>query len=127
MRCKVKIKDSEIVIGRENARDLISSQKDGYYALSIKKWDRTIEQNNTMWMWIDILKDHHGYSKQEMYDALIDAYSWPYTYRNLKGKPEQKMVTSSMMSIDEMSEFMDRILQHAAEENVKLPMPEYDG
>ena len=122
-QCKVKITDGKIAIGRENVRDLVRSKKDGHYAFTLKKWTRTLAQNNTMWDWIKTLRQHHGYSKKEMYDALIQAYSWPYTFRGLDGKPRQGMVTTSMMSVDEMSHFMECIVQHAAEENVTLRMP----
>lgn len=126
MRKKVKIKDGKITVGKHDVRDMIRDAKDGYYAIVLKGWDRTIEQNNTLWMWIDVLKNYHGYDKQGMYDALIEAYSWTYTYRNFEGKPRQKKLTTSQMTVRQMSEFMESIVQHAAEQNVKLPMPKND-
>lgn len=121
--CKIKIQDSKIVIGRGDVREIMSHKKDGYYLFSISDIDRSIEQNNTLWMWVDDLREHHGYTKQEMYDALIDAYSWTYTYRDIHGYPKQKKVTTSMMSVSQMNDFMESVVQHAAEEGVILRMP----
>lgn len=102
----------------------ISKLKDGEYTVIVKEYDRTLAQNSTLWMWVSTLKEHHGYTKQEMYDALIDAYSWTYTYRGIDGKPRQKKVTTSMMSVTEMRHFMESVIQHAAEENVELRIPD---
>ena len=122
-QCKVKITDGKIAIGRENVRDLIRCKKDGYYSIQVKKWTRTLSQNALMWSWITILADYHGMDKNAMYNELIDAYSWIYTYEDLNGKPKQAKVTTSQMSTDEMSHFMECIVRHASEFEVSLPMP----
>jgi hypothetical protein len=124
MTCKIEIESGKVVFGKPAIKRLIESQPDGVYLMRIEKPSRSIEQNRTIWMWIEVLRKHHGYTKQEMYDALIEAYSWVYTYRGLDGKPKQKKVTTSMMKVDEMQSFMESVIQHAAEENVVLPMPE---
>jgi hypothetical protein len=124
LNAKIEIASGKIVFGKPAIKRLIESQPDGVYLMRIEKPSRSLEQNRTIWMWIEVLRKHHGYTKQEMYDALIEAYSWVYTYRGLDGKPKQKKVTTSMMKVDEMQSFMESVIQHAAEENVVLPMPE---
>ena len=124
MRTRITISDGDIISGRHDVRDIVRNCKDGDYSLSIEKWTRSLAQNATLWMWIEDLRKHHGYTKQEMYDALIEAYSWIYTYKDLQGKPKQKKVTTSMMNVEEMQHFMDSVIQHAAEENVTLRIPD---
>ena len=123
-RIKVKIKDGRIVTGRHEAQDLIASKPDGDYALSVVKWDRTLEQNALYWKWLEIIGNDLGYRKEELHEVMLDEFAPIKTVRNLEGKPVQKRVRSSEMNVTQMREYMEAIDQFAAEHNIILPRPE---
>jgi len=124
MRTRITIKDGVIVSGRGDVADMIRGSKDGDYALSKTKWDRTIEQNNTLWMWYEVIGKELGYHKSELHEIFLDMYAPVKTIRDLQGKPLQKRVRSSEMNVKQMSEYMDQIQQFAAENSIILPQPD---
>lgn len=123
-QCKVKITDGKIAIGRENVRDLVRSKKDGYYSIQVKKWDRSLQQNAYYWMCLGIIGNDLGYHKNEIHEEMIRMFSPIVTYRRLDGKPVQKRQRTSDMSVDEMTEHIEQVIQFAAEQNISLPNPE---
>jgi hypothetical protein len=123
-KIKVKIQDGKVTIGRENLADKIAKLKDGYYAVTIKIWDRTLEQNALYWKWLTIIGDDLGYTKNEVHEIMLDMFAPIMTFRDLHNKPKQRKVRSSEMSVKEMSEYMNHIDRFAAEQNIILPQPE---
>ena len=121
---KVKIEQGNITIGRFDLRDKIAKCKDGYYKITIKEWNRTIEQNNLMWSWLTIIGDDLGYTKNEVHEIMLDMFAPIMTYRDLNNKPKQRKIRSSEMSVKEMSEYMNHIDRFAAEQSIILLQPE---
>lgn len=124
MRIKITTRDGKIVSGRGNLKDAFASLKDGDHAVAIKGWDRTLDQNAYYWRCLGIIGDHMGYHKKEVHEEMIRMFSPIVTYRRFDGKPEQKNQRTSDMSVSEMSRHIELMIQFAAEENVKLPIPE---
>ena len=124
MKIKVKIHEGKVTYGRDDVRDAVAKCKDGYYALTIKTWDRTIEQNALYWQWLTIIGDDLGYTKEELHEIMLDEFAPVMTYRDLQNKPKQRKIRSSEMSVKEMSEYMNHIDRFAAEQSIILPQPE---
>ena len=124
MRTRITISDGDIISGRHGVRDMVRNCKDGDYALSITKWDRTLEQNRLYWKWLGVIGDELGYHKNEIHEVFLDMFSQIKTIRNLEGKPIQKRVRSSEMNVKQMSEYMDQIQQFASENSIILPQPD---
>lgn len=123
-QAKIQTQGSRITIGRGDVADMIAQAKDGKdYLLELKEWTRSLEQNNTLWMWIADMKDDMGYTKQELYDALVDEYAPLYMTKNIQGNVVQKKMTTSKMGVSEMSEFLACVERLANEMNIKLRMP----
>ena len=84
----------------------------------------TYEQLKYFWGVVNkALMEHHGYDKEEMYNALLAAYAQPHVYKKLDGTTATRPRTLSEMGKRERSAFIDRCLQHASENEVKLPAP----
>ena len=99
---------------------------DGKYELEIKEYksNRSIEQNNLYWQWISIIGNDLGYHKNEMHEALLEHFSIPYTFKGIDGKVKQKQLRSSMMSVEQMSDYMNQVQQFANEQGIMLPSPQ---
>lgn len=104
----------------------IRSLNDGVYQIEIKEYKskRSLEQNALYWKWITIIGNELGYHKKEMHEALLEHLSIPYTFKGIDGKVKQKQLRSSMMNVQQMSDYMFAIEQFAAEQNIILPKPE---
>jgi len=126
-RQKIKIKDSKIIIGSPELRNVIRGLSDGEYAVQISKWkdDRSLRQNALYWKWLSIIGNDLGYHKNELHETFLDKFAPIKTIRNLEGKPVQKPTRSSEMSVEQMSDYMSQIDQLAATQlNMNLPRPE---
>lgn len=125
-RCKIKIHEGKVVIGKENVRDLVRSKKDGYYNLKIEKWEdsRSLQQNRLYWQWLTIIGEELGYTKSEMHEVMLDQFAPKLTFRGLDGKPKQRKIRTSEMTIKQMHEYMDTLDRWSAEMSIILPQPD---
>lgn len=124
---KVKIESGVVKLGRHDLSDAVRKCDDGYYNITIEKWkeSRSAQQNRLFWKWMTIMGEDFGYHKDEMHDEMIDLFAPIYTGKDiLSGKPKQKRYTTSMMDVRQMYDFMNRIDQFAAENNIRLPQPD---
>lgn len=121
---RIQKKGRKITVGRNDVADMIASGKDDKdYLLEMKEWTRSLEQNNTLWMWIADMKESMGYTSQELYDALVGAYAPLYATKDIEGNVVQKKKTTSKMTVSEMVEFLNCVERLAAEMDIKLRMP----
>ena len=118
--------NGKITIGRQRVFNHLKGLPDGDFSLDTDEWKekRRLRQNNLMWKWIEILADYHGYDKNSMYDVFIEQWAPIKTIEGLDGKPIQKKITTSKMTVEQMTRFMSNIDRHAAEFGVQLPRPE---
>lgn len=120
MKIPITIQQGKITAGRHDVRDHIAKQKDGRYLIEIHKWSRTLEQNSTMWLWNQIIGDELGYTKSEIHEILLDMFAPVITFSDLNGKPKQRKLRSSEMSVEQMSRYLDQIDRFAAEQSIIL-------
>lgn len=124
---KIKIQDSKITMGRYEVRDILSKCKDGYYFFTIEPYKRSIAQNSLMWKWFTIIGNDLGYTKEEVHGEMIELFAPIYTRRSVTtGKPKQERMTTSMMNVEQMSDFLKSVDQFAAEQDIILPEPKID-
>lgn len=123
---KVKVQDGKVTVGRHDLRDKIAKLEDGYYNFEIEEWkdSRSLQQNRLFWSWMTIMGNHHGMTKDEMHDEMIDRFAPVYTRRTIEGKPKQEKMGTSKMNVKQMHEFMQQVDQFAAEWGTVLPQPD---
>jgi len=126
MTGKVDIQGGKIVFGSAGFKKAIREAEDGAYMWSLEEWkrSRSIRQNNLYWKWVTIIGNDLGYHKDELHEEFIDQFSDIYTTRDINGKPKQRRVRTSAMNVEQMTRYMDRINQFAAENGILLPQPE---
>jgi len=120
MRFKVRIEGGK-VIGGGAMKSYLPTLKDGDYAFEIKRWTRTVEQNNLYWKWLEIIGNDLGYFKNEMHEVFLDMFAPTMTFADLNGKPKQRKVRSSEMTVKQMNEYMNQVEVFAAEHGIALP------
>lgn len=86
------------------------------------KESRSISQNALLWMWLACLEDATGMTRLDIYDAYC-AMFLSRTVETPKGAVVTH-TTSSHLSKEEFTTFLDRIAADAAEMGVQLPRPE---
>ena len=68
-----------------------------------------------------------NYTPQDIYDWMIDEYSEKHIV-SIMGKDKVSNISASKMNTKQMSEFIEKIIQFAAEElNFAVPLSEYRG
>jgi len=83
------------------------------------KRNRTVEQNDLMWTLLTLLGEHTGHSKNEMYTVTTEMFLAPEIVEH-RGKTYRRYSTSKL-KVREMSDFIDRLYQLAAEEGLYVP------
>lgn len=97
-----------------------------------KKWEvrikeyksnKTLEQNNTYWQWVDDIGNHLGNFKNEQ-DFDLRWMHLPPIFRDVQGKTVETRKTISQLKVDEMRKYMDRVSTWASSEGIPIRMPE---
>lgn len=122
----------QITITKENGRvaggadfdGLLALLPNGVYDVMIKRHreQRTLSQNDLMWLWLTCIEDATGTPKQ---DAYLH-YCKKFLLRKVAIGNEVEMVydTSSRLNTKQMGEFLDKIQADAAAElGITLPQP----
>lgn len=123
--CKIVVEDGQLVEGKRALGRLVKSQ-DGVFMIekSPYKKDRTLRQNNWYWKVLTFIGEELGYHPKELHEVFLDEFAPIWTTRNLKGKPVQKPVRSSAMDVEQFGQYLDSIIQFAAEHSIIIPDPE---
>lgn len=96
--------------------------------LEKKRSIRSLPQNNLYWVWLTILGDEIGYTKDELHDIFGVKYRSEKRYIANKETGEAIEVTyirsTTTFNKMEMSEYMMKIEKNASELGIILPTPE---
>lgn len=113
-----------------NARDLfdkyLKSLKDGAVVVEVypRKNFRTIDQNAFLWGWVyPPIVDHTGETAESLHEVFKQMFL-PKKTITIRGNQYLVPVSSTELSKQEFSEFIERILTEAAEMNIVIPNPE---
>lgn len=104
---------------------LFSTLSNGTYTITIKKVQekRSIAQNDLMWMWLKCIENETGTPKDEVYMY----YCKKFLMRTMAigQKQERIYMTSSKLTSEQMTEFLNKIQADAASElGITLPRPQ---
>jgi hypothetical protein len=97
-----------------------------------KKWRITIEpykanrstaQNSLYWMWVTIIGEDIGYSREELHVVMADKF---LGYEEIKamGKEYQVLKSTKTLNAKEFTEYLNKIERQASELGVVLPHPD---
>ena len=118
-------KDGERLTFDQELPYIFSLLANGSYTITIKKASqkRSIPQNDLMWMWLTCIERETGTPKDDVYMY----YCKKFLIKTIQIGERQERIynTSSKLTSEEMTEFLNKIQADAATElGIKLPLPE---
>lgn len=125
MRQVIITKQSGQVEGMADINGLLSLLPNGVYDVVIKRHreQRTLSQNDLMWMWFKCIEDVTGTPKQDIY--LHYCKKFLLRRVSIGDKTETVYDTSSRLNTQQMTEFLNNIQADAATElGIILPTPQ---
>lgn len=104
---------------------LFSTLRNGTYTITVKRSEekRSIAQNDLLWMWMRCIENETGTPKDEVYMY----YCKKFLMRTIQlgQRLERIYMTSSKLSMEEMTVFLTQIQADAASElGITLPTPQ---
>ena len=96
------------------------------WTLEIKLYrkDRSAAQNKLLWMWLTIIGNELGYTKDEIYEEMVDLYLPMIEMRRFNGEKREVRLTTSKLNTKEFTEFLSNIDLFASGMGIILPHPE---
>lgn len=91
--------------------------------INIGKRKRTNVQNNLLWLWYTYLRDHTGYSEEELHE-IFKAEFLGYDIFYYMGMPFIKPKSTTKLTVKGMSGFLNKVDSIARFLEVKLPYPD---
>ena len=118
-------KDGERLMFDQELPYIFSLLANGSYTITIKRASqkRSIPQNDLMWMWLTCIERETGTPKDDVYMY----YCKKFLIKTIQIGERQERIynTSSKLTSEEMTEFLNKIQADAASElGIRLPLPE---
>ena len=118
-------KDGERLMFDQELPYIFSLLANGSYTITIKRASqkRSIPQNDLMWMWLTCIERETGTPKDDVYMY----YCKRFLIKTITIGERQERIynTSSKLTSEEMTEFLNKIQADAASElGIRLPLPE---
>ena len=89
------------------------------------KSSRSIEQNNLLHSWLRGISEETGHTVEEIKDYVCSEYLGSREYIGINGTPKRRLVTTSELSVEEMSALIERVAQLGTEVGAQLPELKY--
>jgi len=92
-------------------------------SLKEDRMNRTQRQNALYWMWVKIIADESGYTRDAMHDILRDKF---LGYRTVKTKDKviEVLRSTTGLNVEDMKDYLTEIDMFATEFGMMLPRPE---
>jgi len=92
--------------------------------IKLYRRNRSASQNKLMWLWLQVIGDDLGYTKDETYHEMSELYLPVITMRRFDGKKQETRLTTSKLNSKEFTDFLNNIELFAAGMGIILPHPE---
>ena len=84
---------------------------------------RSLDQNALYHMWLTVIADYTGYTKDEMHDVMRARYL-PLNFRVVDGIKLNELTSTTKLTTKQFGDYMREIEAFAVENDIKLPYPE---
>lgn len=101
---------------------VLDSMPDGEFLMEINPTDRTDSQNKFYWVCIGIIARAFGISPNTLHTHFKS--EWLPTEEYLVLVKKRRKTSTSDMTKDEMTEYIDKVIRFAAEQGIVIPDPE---
>lgn len=121
------LRNADVVTTAINFIRAININPDELVEVVVKpyKRNRSLEQNDTYWMIITDIGNELGYTKNDMHEFFMREYLPPRSVE-VNGKVIEAYSTREL-KVGEMKDYLDRIIQWAAEHGIQHRHPEDYG
>jgi hypothetical protein len=121
------LRNADVVATALNFIRAININPDELVEVVVKpyKRNRSLEQNDTYWMIITDIGNELGYTKNDMHEFFMREYLPPRSIE-VNGKVIEAYSTREL-KVGEMKDYLDRIIQWAAEHGIQHRRPEDYG
>ena len=85
------------------------------------KYSRSVEQNNLLHSWIREIANETGHTVEEIKDHICAEFLGTKDYVGLDHEPRSRVITTSELSVDEMSALIERVTELGAIVGARLP------
>lgn len=121
------LRNADVVATALNFIRAININPDELVEVVVKpyKRNRSLEQNDTYWMIITDIGNELGYTKNDMHEFFMREYLPPRSIE-VNGKVIEAYSTREL-KVGEMKDYLDRIIQWAAEHGIQHRHPEDYG
>ena len=85
------------------------------------KKNRSLEQNDMFHSWCGSIAEKTGHTKMEIKDIILEQVFGSEDYLNLQGEVRSRLRQTSGMTVQEMSELIERATQLGIELGVDVP------
>ena len=90
------------------------------------KNNRSLEQNDMFHAWCGSIAEKTGHTKMEIKDIILEQVYGTEDYLNLKGEVRSRLRQTSGMTVQEMSELIERATQLGIELGADIPEVKYE-
>lgn len=121
----ITVEKSGGMVDMEPLAATFAQMRNGKYDVTIKRASevRTMPQNALLWLWLGCMERETGTAKEDIYLYYCDKFL--SRYATIKGKVVRVVDTTSGITKERMSAFMDSVKVDALTEfGINLPMPE---
>lgn len=93
-------------------------------AVEIKRYvkNRSKAQNRLYWSWLQIMADHIGHKDKEETHDLFRMHFLGTVDREVEGVKLREIVSTTTLTTDQFTTYLEKILRYANQENIRLPM-----
>lgn len=84
---------------------------------------RSVDANALYWLWISVIAEYTGYTKDEMHDVLRARYL-PIKSREVDGITLIELTSTTILNTKQFNDYMREIEAFAVENDIRLPYPE---
>ncbi len=114
------------IFHKEEMDKWVSSQKDGKFEITFKKPSskRSVEQNKLWWMYVTILADEKGYTKEEMHEICKMKFLKREKVDEQTGETFEYLKSTTKLTKLEFAELINQLQIWAAQSlGIVLPEP----
>lgn len=101
---------------------LLDKMTDGEHLIEISPTDRTDAQNKFYWVCVRIIANTFGVSPNDLHEHFKSEWLPSQEYFVLTKRKQVR--STSEMTKDEMSEYLEKVIRLAAEQGIVIPDPE---
>lgn len=97
------------------------------YQVQIKEKKRSLNANNLYWVWLTVIGNVLGYTKDELHEEFASRFLGVFEKKTISGNTLIRPISTTTLNKSEFSDYMNKIHAFALSQEITLPQPDYYG